>query len=145
MIADPNVCAESTVRDDAADGGNAVKIPFSCVFSVHEFQDAIGTALYRQVDMSANVRMCSNDLQRFVAHVFGVGGRKADSHGGNGFGNNGKKLRKTYVSTLVAVDILPEQSNFNCPLSGGGILTEKFFVKIPKSRLTIGERVYLIF
>ena len=57
-------------------------------------------------------------MKKIYQHKWGnriimiVGGRKADSHGGNGFGNNGKKLRKTYVATLVAVDILPKQCNF---------------------------------
>lgn len=103
--------------DDAADGADAVKIPLAGVFAVHEFEDAVGAALHRQVDVVADVGLFGNHVKRVVAHVLGVRGGKADAHAGYGAGHAAQQLRKADDGAVggfvaVAVDVLAQQGQF---------------------------------
>ena len=69
VVAYEDVCSYSAVGDYALYGCHTVQIPFASIFSVHQFQDAVGTTLYRQVDMFADIRVFCYYLQRLVTHI----------------------------------------------------------------------------
>lgn len=50
-----NVCGQTAIRHNPANGRHAVQIPFTGVLAVHQFQDTVASALHRQMDMPAHI------------------------------------------------------------------------------------------
>lgn len=112
-VACKDIGREAAVGDDTADGCHAVEVPFAGILTVHEFENAVGTALYGQVDVSAYVGLFCDDVERLVAHVFGVACREADAHAGYGacygaqeFGE--ANFRSVGFFPAIRVDVLSE-------------------------------------
>ena len=121
VIAHEDVGGQAAVGQDAPDGSHAVEIPGPGVLAVHEFEDAVATTLYGQVDVAADVGMRGNDVERLVAHILGVRGGEADAHGRIGFGHAGQEGREGNGGVValgigrmarVGVDVLSQQGDF---------------------------------
>ena len=78
-----NIGGKAAIGYDATDSRHPLQVPFTVVLAVHQLQYAAASALYRQVDVAADVRLLGNDVQRLVAHILGVRGGKADAQFGH--------------------------------------------------------------
>ena len=79
-ITGEDISRKSAIGDDTANGSYAVEIPFACILAVHEFENAIGAALYGQMDVSAHVGFFGDNVEGLVAHIFGMTCREANAH-----------------------------------------------------------------
>ena len=94
-----------------------IQIPFTGIFTIHQFQDTRTSTLYRQVDMFAHVGNLCNDFQRFVTHILGVRSSETDTHTRRSLSYGTEQHRKSYNFSVrflktVRVDILTQQSDF---------------------------------
>ena len=80
MIAHEDVGSDTATWYDALDGCYLVQIFLACVLTVHEFQYLVTSALCREVDVLAEIRLLGNGLQDVFAHVFGIRGGEAHTH-----------------------------------------------------------------
>ena len=112
MIPYEDVGGQTTIRHDATDGSHAVEIPFACVLSVHQLQNAVASALHRQMDMSAHVWTIGNDLQSIIAHVLRMRCGETDSHLWEGLCHLSEQHRETHFATLIGIHVLTEQCHF---------------------------------
>ena len=110
-----HVRTDSCLRNDTPDGGYTFEVPLAGVLAVHEFENLVAAALHRQMDELADVTVGSYDLQRFVAHVFGVGGGEANAHVRHGVCNYLQQISEinnpTFFLPSVGVDVLSEQGH----------------------------------
>lgn len=112
-IACKDIGREAAVGDDTSDGSYAVEIPFAGILAVHEFENAIGSALYGQMDVSAYVGLFGDDVECLVAHVFGMAGREADAHAWYGACYGAQELGEADFGSVgifpaIRVDVLTE-------------------------------------
>ena len=118
VIAHKDVGGDAASRNDAANGFHTPQIPLACVFSVHQLQYAVGTALHGQMDVGADVGRFGNDVKRLVAHILWMRGGETDAHFWCLSGHKAQQLgevdgclRLTLVCGPVGIDILPEQGH----------------------------------
>ena len=101
----------STVRQDTADSGNTVQIPFTRIFTIHHFQDARASRLCRKVDHLTYIIMLGDHVQSFVTHILRVRSGKADTHLryllGHTLQQNGKRNFLSLFLKEIRVYILP--------------------------------------
>ena len=115
MEAGEHVGREPGVGQNAPDGRHAVEIPLAGILAVHRLKYRVRSALHRQVDVSRQVLMRGDDLERAVAHVLWVRGREADAHVGGRLGHHAEQRgevdrhARLLVVIHIAVDVLAEQ------------------------------------
>ena len=68
-----------TIRHDSADGIDALQIPFSGISPIHALQHIAVSRLNRQVNVFANVFVCSHCVKHIICHVLRVTGRKTNA------------------------------------------------------------------
>ncbi len=100
-----------------ADIGNAVKIPFACIFAVHILEHAVAARLNREVYPAADVRVRSYGFESVVSHIFGVRCSEAHAHVGRSLGHTGKQFGEAcsvafLIGVIVAVYVLSQQGYF---------------------------------
>ena len=112
VVAHEDVGRDTAVGHDFSNGTNATEVPFYGVFAVHEPEHFVRPALDGQVDVTADIRFLSDDVESFVAHVFGMRRGEADAHGGNGSSNGAEKLGEVdcgvTVLESIAIHVLPK-------------------------------------
>ena len=127
MIAHEHIGRNAAIGNDAANGIDAIHVPFNGVFAVHQLQYLIAAALHRQVNVLANIRLFSNHAQRIVAHVLRMRRGKANAYAGNFVCHTAQELwkingfcRNCFAccrqmfgnGKTIGVDVLPQQRNF---------------------------------
>src|SRR5574344_60416 len=117
MITHKNVGRKSTVWNDATDSSHSLQIPSTGVFPVHQLQDAVTATLHRQMNMTTDVRMGCNHMERVVTHILRMGSGETNAHVGHSLSHKCQKVRKGhflarfFVHTPVTIDILAQQGN----------------------------------
>ena len=115
-VAHEDVGGDGAVGHDAPDGSHTVHVPLAGIFAVHELQNAVGTALHGQMDVLADVGHVGNDLQRLIAHVFGMAGSKPHAHVGNSLGHQAQQSGESHFcgsrEGSIRVDVLSQQGYF---------------------------------
>ena len=114
VIAAEDVSRQSTIGDDATNGSHTFQIPLARIFSVHQLQDAVASALYRQMDVSADIRIVGNHLQRLVAHILRMRSCESDAHIRHRLSHSSEQLREVNLRSLslgglIRVHILSQQ------------------------------------
>ena len=80
MIAYKDVGSESATRDNSSYRLHMVEIFLACIFTVHELQYLVASALYREVDMLTDVWLVGNSVKNVFAHILRVRGGEAHTH-----------------------------------------------------------------
>ena len=115
-----NVCGQTAIRHNPANGRHAVQIPFTGVLAVHQFQDTVASALHRQMDMPAHIGFFRNDTQRVVAHILRMGSGETHAHPVGLVCHQPQKFRERNSLSVgplmeVRIHILPQKRDFLIP------------------------------
>ncbi len=114
-----HVRGKAAVRHNAADFGHALQVPLPVVLAAHQFQHPGTAALYRQVDVVADIGMSGHGFNDLVADILGVGRGKTHAkvrrHGCHALEQAGKIHGFRLALPQVAVHVLSQQRNFLIP------------------------------
>ena len=102
VIAHEEVGRESAAGYDAAYCLHALQVLLACVLAVHQLQYLCRTALRREVDVLAEVRLFGYGVQDVVGHVLGVGCGEAYAHIGHAL----RHLVQQFGERAAALDAL---------------------------------------
>ena len=102
VIAHEEVGRESAAGYDAAYSLHALQVLLACVLAVHQLQYLCRTALRREVDVLAEVRLFGYGVQDVVGHILGVGCGEAHAHVGHAL----RHLVQQFGERAAALDAL---------------------------------------
>src|SRR5690554_4370311 len=121
--ADDEIRGEADVRADLAQAAQFGFVLQRCMAALHGREDAVGAALYRQVQVADQLRYPLVDLDQGVAEFHWVGGGVADAVDAVDGGNHFDQFCQVHLVAVVGVatigvDVLAQQVHFAHALGG---------------------------